>query len=120
MNKNSLSIFNHLGANQLIAMTGAKNFFTDSDGTFSFQFMKNDAGVCSVRISYDPETQTCDMAFRKKSRKDPSGYITVSEEKGVYLDELRGFFELHTQLWTSMTHRYAPMVKGIKDHYITV
>lgn len=120
MNKNSISIFNHLGANQLVAMTGAKNFFTDFDGVFSFQFMKNDAGVCSVRISYDPETQTCDMAFRKKSRKDPSGYITVSEEKGVYMDELRGYFELHTQLWTSMTHRYAPLVKGIKDHFITI
>ena len=86
-----------LGGGRFIAMTGAKDFFIGPKGVV-FKIGRNSKNVNYVRINLN-SMDTYDIEFlqvRKFKEK------VKSEAKGVYADTLRGTFEQHTGLRTSL------------------
>lgn len=86
-----------LGGGRFIAMTGAKDFFIGPKGVV-FKIGRNSKNVNYVRINLN-SMDTYDIEFlqvRKFKEK------VKSTAKGVYADTLRGAFEQHTGLRTSL------------------
>lgn len=90
-------LIKQLGGGRFIAMTGAKDFFIGPKGVV-FKIGRNSKGVNYVRINLN-SMDTYDIEFlqvRKFKEK------VKSQAKGVYADTLRGAFEQHTGLRTSL------------------
>jgi hypothetical protein len=90
-------LIKQLGGGRFIAMTGAKDFFIGPKGVV-FKIGRNSKNVNYVRINLN-SMDTYDVEFlsvRKFKEK------VKSSAKGVYADMLRGTFEQHTGLRTSL------------------
>lgn len=88
------TIYVALGSNKFRVMTGAKNFVYD-DTSLTFQIPR--LGYCTVK--YDEAQDLFNMTFfkiRKFERK------INKEFKGLFVDQLREFFEDFTGLRTSL------------------
>lgn len=86
-----------LGGGRFIAMTGAKDFFIGPKGVV-FKIGRNSKGVNYVRINLN-SMDTYDIEFLQvRNFKEK----IKSKAKGIYADMLRGAFEQHTGLRTSL------------------
>ena len=98
MNKREgAEVIAQLGGGRFIAMTGAKDFFIGPKGVV-FKIEKKKKNVNYVRINLN-SMDTYDVEFlqvRKFKEK------VKSTANGVYADTLRGAFEQHTGLRTSL------------------
>lgn len=93
-------IFDQLGGNRFIAMTGAKNFIYDSENQrLSFRLGRGaKQGINYVRVTLTGR-DTYDIEF-SKLRGLNYKILTVVED--VYLSELRSVFTEYTGFYTSL------------------
>ena len=91
------TIFQQIGGRRMSAMTGAKNFAFDKDGSLSFAFPRS-AGVNRCRIELMP-TDTYKMTFSLVHGKN---YTVKHVVEDVYCDQLEAIFESKTGLFTSL------------------
>ena len=90
-------LIKQLGGGRFIAMTGAKDFFIGPKGVV-FKIGRNSKGVNYVRINLN-SMDTYDIEFLQvRNFKEK----VKSQAKGIYADMLRGAFEQHTGLRTSL------------------
>ena len=103
------TILNQLGGNKFIAMTGAKNFFTNGND-LCFNIGKNMSNANRVQIVLDGD-DTYTMKFIKftngRFTKNYEKYIDskveiLKEIPGVYCDGLKEMFTEHTGLYTHL------------------
>lgn len=96
-------IFNQLGGNKFVAMTGASGFVM---GETSLTFKLKKGGICrpinkahGLRITLQSDDTYC-MEFFAINRK--LDVLTVSKHVGIYCDMLTEMFETATGLRTSL------------------
>jgi len=96
-------ILAQLGGNQMVAMTGAKNF-VGGESSLSFAIPKmSGVKVNRVRVVLTIDDTYTVSFFNVRGAK----VETVSTHDGVYAETLRGLFERVTGLRTSLTAVYA-------------
>lgn len=98
------TILKQLGGNQFVAMTGAKNFGFDANGSLSFRLPTRK--INCVKITPNA-LDLYDIEFRKITRRklDIDNHL-VAMDGNIYADNLRGIFEKETGLRTSLTAVY--------------
>jgi hypothetical protein len=88
-------ILDQLGGNRFLVMTGAKNLSCDSISLL-MTLPRNAKGIKWVRIILD-EDDTYTIDFIKLVKRNPQIATKVT---GVYAEQLREVFTLHTGLYT--------------------
>jgi len=93
------TILAQLGNGRFIAMTGAKNFMHDADGTLSFHYPRRKGfkvSACKITLN---AMDTYDVRFIDMKRD----LSTVTKEvPGVYADQLQAIFTAETGLLTRL------------------
>ena len=92
----AIEIHKQIGQGALF-MIGAKNFVCD-DRMLAFKIGKNANGVNYIRIKLNG-MDTYDVDFLRIRAGEMK---TISEERGIYNDMLRGSIERNTGLYTSI------------------
>ena len=93
-------ILNQLGGNKFIAMTGAKNFYAD-DYLLGFKIGRNASGINHVKIFLNG-MDTYDITWMR-IRGDKINIVT--EDKGIYSDQLQSLFTERTGMYTHLNPR---------------
>lgn len=110
-------IYEQLGANKFVAMTGAKDFVY-GDNMLMFSIPRNMSPYNKVRITYSPGADLYDMEFLKVTRA--AGVAKADEYTNVYADQLQELFTMVTGMQTSLgtmgrrsnpTANYAPKAR---------
>ena len=97
------TILQQLGGNQFIAMTGAKNFTCDNDGSFICKIGRNSSKANYLKVKLNG-LDLYDVEFVRATVKK---YEVIETAENIYNDQLRGLFERVTGLRTSLTAVYA-------------
>lgn len=105
----AVTILNQLGGNKFIAMTGAKDFFTNGNDC-CFSIGKNPSGANRIKIVLDPD-DTYTIQFMKFT----SGWLdhkslvyhepkvqTIREVSGLYTENLIDTFVNTTKMYISL------------------
>lgn len=93
----SSEIYNQLGGNKFVTMTGAKNFIK-TDISLSFKIPKGKNGINYVKITLTP-SDAYDIEFGKVYGLN---YKVISHLKEIYADKLGEVFTEMTGLYTSL------------------
>ena len=88
-----------LGGSRFELMTGSHSFVGDVN-YLSFQVGRNPKGVTHVRVTLDAD-DTYTVTFFKFNRRTLELKMLASVD-GVYADQLRATFTMHTGLLTSL------------------
>jgi len=97
ISKCSATILAQLGSNRFLVMTGAKVVSYDPISLL-MSLPRNPKGIRWVRVILD-EDDTYIIEFVKLVKRNPQ---TATRVTGVYAEQLREVFTLHTGLYTSL------------------
>jgi hypothetical protein len=104
----SRNIIAQLGGNQFFVMTGSKVkhyaiAVNSGNVTLTLTLTRNAVGANHLAITLN-SMDTYDVQFLAVSKKSVK---VVTENNGIYCDQLRGLFESTTGIRTSLTHIYS-------------
>jgi len=97
------TIYQQLGANKFVAMTGAKQFLDLGNG-ISFKIGRNGKGVNYVKITLNG-SDLYDVKYQRVSQCKKTCEIkikTIAESNGLYADMLQTDFTANTELYTRL------------------
>lgn len=99
--KTANTIFQQLGGQRFVAITGAKDFIGRPDG-LSFKLRGGaKQRINCVRITLDPN-DTYTVEFMRLSRAPKYDVTTVSTHSDIYCDVLQDLFTRQTGLYTRL------------------
>jgi hypothetical protein len=100
MNSISQNIYQQLGGNKFMAMTGAKNLiWSNSTNTLSMHLPRNNAKAQRLCITYNSSSDLYTMTFTRSSKNSE---VVTAEFDNVYGDQMGKIFAKTTGLYTSL------------------
>lgn len=104
------TIYEQLGGNRFMVMTGCKNFVGD-ENSLRMSIPRNHSKANRLTVTYDYETDTYQMRFwkftpfrfnTKTGAMYPEKFTDLKVLDGAYCDMLQSVFTDYTQLYTRL------------------